>query len=120
MAFDQDLAAKIWNLLADQPQVRSQKMFGGFAIMVNGHMCCGVLKDALILRIGPVLYPELLKKKYVRPFDFTGKPLTGMVCVSPEGLKTTAALKKWVSVALGFVESLPPKPLIKKKRKDHG
>ena len=66
-------------------------------------------KDRLILRIGPKLYESLLKEVYVRPFDFTGKPLKGIVYVMPKGIQTDGELRHWITQALNFVKTLPRK-----------
>jgi hypothetical protein len=46
--------------------------------------------------------------------DFTGRPSTQMLYVSAAGLKTRAALVKWVKRGTDFVESQPAK---KKRRR---
>ena len=84
-------------------------MFGGLCIMVAGHMCCGIIKDTLMGRVGPEQYEESLKEPHVRKMDFTGKPMKGMIYVAPEGIKTDKQLKKWVSTCESFVFTLPPK-----------
>lgn len=77
--------------------------------MLRGHMCCGIVKDDLMLRVGPEQYEAVLKKPHARKMDFTGRPMKGMVYVSAEGTRTPAALKKWVEYAVDFNSSLPRK-----------
>lgn len=77
--------------------------------MLNGHMCCGVEKKNLVLRVGPKQYETILKKKGARPMDLTGRPLTGFVYVSPQAIKTDASLRDWLKSALVFAGSLPKK-----------
>lgn len=84
-------------------------MFGGLTFMVKGNMCCGVVGDELMARVGPDGYPAALKRPHARPMDFTGKPLKGFVYVAPEGFADRAALESWIGLALGFVETLPAK-----------
>jgi hypothetical protein len=52
-------------------------MFGGLAFMVNGHMCCGVLNEGLVLRVAREEYNEAISRPYARPMDFTGRPMRG-------------------------------------------
>lgn len=85
-------------------------MFGGLAFMVNGHMCCGIVGDALMLRVGPDAYDDSVSQPHARPMDFTGRPMRGMVYVDPAGFRTSAGLERWLARALRFVESLPAKP----------
>ena len=84
-------------------------MFGGLAFLVNGHMCCGVVGQDLMVRVGPDLYERALKRRNARAMDFTGRPLRGFVYVAKQGCANTAALKGWIQLGLGFVLSLPPK-----------
>ncbi len=74
--------------------------------MLNGKMCCGVIKDDLLVRVGPDRYEEALAKPHARPMDFTGRPFKGFVYVNPEGTRTTETLEAWVKLAIDFVASL--------------
>ncbi len=109
MAYDEALADRIGVILKDQPNVVGKKMFGGIAFMVSGNMCCGVVKDTLMLRVGAENYESLLSQTHAREMDFTGKSMKGMIYVDPEGLKSEEELKTWVERALEFVLSLPAK-----------
>ena len=109
MAYDEALADRIGVILKDQPNVVGKKMFGGIAFMVNGNMCCGVVKDTLMLRVGTENYEALLSRPHAREMDFTGKSMKGMIYVDPEGLKSEEELKTWVKRALEFVLTLPVK-----------
>jgi hypothetical protein len=77
--------------------------------MLHGHMCCGVTGEELMLRLGPEGADAALDEPHTRPMDFTGRPLTGFVYVTPEGVRGDADLRRWVERAVGFVERLPPK-----------
>lgn len=84
-------------------------MFGGLAFLVRGHMCCGVVADRLMLRVGPDAYEKVLKMPQVREMDFTGRPMRGMVYVEPPGLSPDAKLREWIGRGVDFVLSLPAK-----------
>ena len=109
MAYNDELAARVRKALGRRKDLKEQKMFGGIAFMLRGHMCCGVMDDDLMLRLGPELAANALKRKHTRPVDFTGRVMKSMIMVAPAGHKTDAALKKWVTEAAGFAASLPPK-----------
>lgn len=109
MPYDERLADRVRRLLARRRGVAERQMFGGLAFMVRGHMCCGVLKDNLVLRLGPERWERALARSHVRPMDFTGRPLTGFIYVRPEGYRTERFLKGWVSQAEEFVAALPAK-----------
>lgn len=84
-------------------------MFGGIAFMVRGNMCCGVVKDELMVRVGPDRYEEALARPHARPMDFTGRPMKGMLFVAEPGFRTDEALAQWVALASEYAASLPPK-----------
>jgi TfoX/Sxy family transcriptional regulator of competence genes len=105
VAFDEHLAARIRSALASRTDVVEKRMFGGLAFMVNGRMCCGIVKNDLMLRVGASRQQAMLAKPHARVMDFTGRPSNGMIYVSPEGLRTDTALRSWLGEALEFVMS---------------
>ena len=109
MAYDEELAGRVRDVLVEKGGVDERKMFGGIAFMVKGHMCCGVLKHDLVLRLGPERGKEALKKAHVRPMDFTGRPMKGYVFITPAGVRNESALRRWIRSALAFVDTLPPR-----------
>ena len=109
MAYREELAARIREVLARRKGVAEKKMFGGLTFMLRGHMCCGVVNADLVLRLGPEQGEKALKQPYTRECDFTGRPLKGMIMVSPGGYQTDQALWQWVQQAADFVSSLPAK-----------
>jgi hypothetical protein len=84
-------------------------MFGGICFLVHGNMCCGILKEDLVLRIDPEYGDDVLNWAHTRPMDFTGRPMKGFVLVAPGALESAQKLRGWVSLALSFVRKLPPK-----------
>lgn len=109
MAYDELLANRIRNIFTGRKDVSERKMFGGLCIMIGGHMCCGIVGNVLMARVGPDHYENALKQPNVRLMDFTGKPMRGMIYVNPPGIKTDTQLQKWVTICEAFVFSLPPK-----------
>jgi hypothetical protein len=118
VAYDEKLADRVRAVLPVGEAITEKAMFGGLAFMLGDHMACGVVKDALMLRLGPEAADRALDQPHVRPMDFTGRPMKGMVFVGPEGLAGDA-LRQWVEAALGFARGLPPKhpgPATRKRR----
>lgn len=109
MAYDQTLAMRVRRALARKKAVTEIKMFGGLCFTVRGNMCCGVLQDDLVLRVPRESYEKILAKPHVRPMNFTGRPLRGLIFVSPKGHKTAKRLRGWIDAAVEFAMSLPPK-----------
>ena len=109
MAYDEILAKNLRKLIVKRDDFYEQKMFGGIGYLLRGNMCFGIWKDNLILRLGKDNAQASLKKKYVIPFDITGRPMKGWVMVTPEGMKSQVTLKRWVNQAIDFVMGLPRK-----------
>ncbi len=109
MAFDQKLAKRVRTFLQGERSLEEKRMFGGLAFLVNGNMCCGVLKKDLVLRIGGREYEKAISRPHTRPMDFTGRVMRGLLYVSPAGLRSSRQLGAWIRKSLRFVSTLPPK-----------
>jgi len=109
MAYDQGLAQRVRELLEELPGYQEKKMFGGICFLIYGNMACGIIKDDLIVRVGPVAYAEALHQLEARPFDLTGKVMTGWVMVGPEGCEGDDELGDWVEKGANFARTLPAK-----------
>ena len=109
MAYDEGVAQRIREYLEGRDDVVEKKMFGGIAFMVFGNMCCGVVDDTLMARVGPDEYAQTLELPYARAMDFTGKPLRGFIYVDPEGFADDGDLSIWIERCLSFISILPPK-----------
>lgn len=108
MAYDEKLAARVRKALARRKAVAEIRMFGGLCFTLRGNMCCGVLKDDLVLRVDKGLYPRLVKEPFARPMDFTKREMPGFLFIEPEGWKG-AGLSKWMRRALAYSATLPSK-----------
>jgi TfoX/Sxy family transcriptional regulator of competence genes len=108
MPYDEQLAERVRNVLRRQG-VAERKMFGGVAFLVGGNMCCGVIGDLLVLRLGPDGAEEALREPHTRAMDFTGKSIKSMIYVEADGVGSDAELRSWVQRALDYTRSLPPK-----------
>jgi TfoX/Sxy family transcriptional regulator of competence genes len=71
MAYDEELAARVKEILEESVALSERKMFGGIAYMVHGHMCCGVVKGDLMLRLDPEVAEEALSDENVRQSEAT-------------------------------------------------
>jgi hypothetical protein len=78
MAFDEELAARIRSHLGKRTGLVEKKMFGGVAFLLRGNMCCGVHRDALIVRLDPADTDRALSRPPARVFDLTGRPMKGV------------------------------------------
>lgn len=96
MAYDGMLANRVRQVLKGRGKVSEKRMFGGLAFMLGDKMCCGVLNNDLVARIGPEAYAWALDEPHVRPMDFTGRPLKGYVYVGPQATCKDRSLNAWV------------------------
>jgi hypothetical protein len=115
MAYDTHLADRIRSILKRECEFTEVKMFGGIAFMVNSRMCCGVVKDDLVLRLTPELAIESLRLPHTRVMDFTGRPMKSMICVSPAGTDLDEDLEARVRSAVAVARSEPPRAQAKER-----
>lgn len=109
MAYDETLAGRIRDLLSEEPGLTEKKMFGGIAFMLNGNMAVGVSSEEVMVRVGADGTDSALAEAGVRPFDMSGKRMTGWALVDAGATAEDEDLAKWVDVGVDFASSLPPK-----------
>lgn len=109
MAYNEALADRVRGYLNHHDSYAERNMFGGLAMMLNGNMCCGVVGEEFMARVGPDRYEACLNIEYVRQMDLTGKPLRGMVYIASAGVSSEKRLAAWIELSETFALSLPPK-----------
>jgi hypothetical protein len=109
MAYDEDLAERIRELISLREDVTERKMFGGIAWMLAGNMACGVIGDELVVRLEHGEAERALGEPNTRPFDFTGRAMRGFVVVGPAGIESDSDLASWVDAGADRALALPPK-----------
>src|ERR1700694_237113 len=101
MAYDEALADRVRGALAKRSGVTERKMFGGVCFMVRGNMCCGIVKNELMVRVGVEQHGKSLADPGVRLMDFTGRPMKGFLFVDAASLRGRG-LSKWVARGVKF------------------
>ena len=109
MSFDEGVAQRLREIFEGRDDIVEKRMFGGIAFMQQGNMCCGIVNDTLMARVGPDSYQSALARPHAREMDFTGKALKGFVYVDPAGFADDADLRRWVELCEKFTSSLPAK-----------
>jgi TfoX/Sxy family transcriptional regulator of competence genes len=110
MAYDEDLADRIRELVAGESNVTEQRMFGGLAFLINGHMSVAASgQGGLIVRVEPDETDALLAKPHAEPFEMRGRGMRGWLRVDADGVKTKRQLEPWVRRGVAYARSLPPK-----------
>jgi|SRR5215207_2297208 TfoX/Sxy family transcriptional regulator of competence genes len=110
MAYDEDLAGRIRELIAGDPDVTEKRMFGGLAFLVGGHMAVAASgQGGLMVRVDPEATEALLAKAHARPFEMRGRAMQGWLRIDAEGVRTKRQLEPWVKRGVAYARSLPPK-----------
>ena len=109
MAYDESTALRLRDALGTRSDIVEKKMFGGLVFLLSGNMCCGIVGDTLMVRVGADGYEEALGQPHAREMDFTGRALKGFVYVEPEGFDSVDDLHSWLERGVRFAKSLPPK-----------
>jgi len=108
MPWDDGLAQLLRDDLADLP-IREQKMFGGLCFLLNGNMLCGIHRNGTMFRVGKPQMARALSVPGAAPMTFTGRPMGGIIEFSEEATADDLRRRAVLSLALGFVKSLPAK-----------
>jgi TfoX/Sxy family transcriptional regulator of competence genes len=102
MAYNENLADRIRQKLADLDNIEEKQMMGGLTFMYNSKMCIGIIADEMMCRIDPTLHDVVLEKRGCRTMDFTKRPMKGYVMVDNTGMKTQKEFDYWVNLCLAF------------------
>jgi TfoX/Sxy family transcriptional regulator of competence genes len=110
MAYDEDLANRIRELIAADADVTEKRMFGGLAFLVGGNMSVAASgQGGLMVRVAPEETDALLEKPHARPFEMRGREMQGWLRVDSEGVRTKRQLEPWVRRGVAYARSLPAK-----------
>jgi TfoX/Sxy family transcriptional regulator of competence genes len=111
VAYDEDLANRIRELVGVEPGVTEKKMFGGLAFLIDGNMAVSASgQGGLLLHVAPGETETLLDKPHAHPFVMRGRAMQGWLRVDAEGLRTKRQLERWVARGIAHARSLPGKP----------
>lgn len=110
MAYDEELADRIRELVRDEPGVTERRMFGGLAFLVDGHLAASASSQGgILLRVEPARTADLVTEPFVERFSMRGRRMDGWVKVDAQAVPTEDALRSWVSRGVAHARSLPPK-----------
>ncbi len=110
MAYDEDLAQRIRELVASEPGLAEKRMFGGLAFLIGGNMAVSASgQGGLLLRVDPAETDALVDKPHAEPFVMRGRAMQGWLRVAPEGVRTKRDLQPWVARGVAYARSLPAK-----------
>lgn len=106
MAYNEETASRIRQAVTLFPEeFTEKKMFGGVAFLYKGKMTVGPVKNNLMVRVIADKMEGVLQQAFVRPMDFTGKPMKEFIFVTSDGFKTEEQLHQWIELGLEHAKS---------------
>jgi TfoX N-terminal domain len=110
MAYDDELASRIRELLLDEPGVTETKMFGGLAFLVGGHLAIAASREGgVLVRVDPATSDALVARTGARHAIMKGRPMDGWLRVDLDNIRTKRQLASWVTRGVGYARSMSPK-----------
>ncbi|MCV7102037.1 TfoX/Sxy family protein [Mycobacterium palustre] len=110
MAYDEDLANRIRELLGSERGVEEKRMFGGLAFLIDGNMSVAVSgQGGLLVRVPPEDTEKLSRRRHVSPMLISGRETRGWLRVDADAVATKRQLRDWVTRGVGCARGLPPK-----------
>ena len=109
MAYDEDLANRIRELVGGRPGVTEQRMFGGLAFLIGGNMAIAASgQGGIMVRVDPAESESIVAKTSARPMVMRGREMAGWLRVDLDATAADDDLARWVGLGLAHVRTLPP------------
>ena len=110
MAYDEELADRIRELIGAEADLTEQKMFGGLAFLIGGNMAVAASgQGGVRVRVDPSQSDRLVETSKARPMVMRGRAMQGWLRVASEDVRTKRQLARWVTLGTTYARSLPPK-----------
>jgi TfoX/Sxy family transcriptional regulator of competence genes len=110
MAYDQELAGRIRQLVGSDPELTKKKMFGGLAFLIGGNMAIAASSEGgAMVRVDPAQSDALVATTKASLMNMRGRDMPGWLRVSSDDLRTDDQLAPWVEMGIRYARSLPPK-----------
>jgi TfoX/Sxy family transcriptional regulator of competence genes len=110
VAYDQDLADRIRELVGSEAKLTEMKMFGGLAFLIGGNMAVAASgQGGILVRVDPAESDALVAKSSAHLMEMRGRAMSGWLRVDPEHVRTKRQLAKWVELGTAYARSLPAK-----------
>jgi hypothetical protein len=110
VAYDEELAHRIRELVAGEAGLSEQKMFGGLAFLIGGNMAVAASgQGGVLVRVDPAQSDTFVAATNARLMEMRGRSMRGWLRVDPEDLRTKRQLAKWVELGTAYARSLPAK-----------
>src|SRR4051794_41965351 len=94
MAYDEDLADRIRELIGGERGLSEKKMFGGLAFLVGGNMAVAASgQGGILVRVDPARSDELVETTTAYPMEMRGL-MQGWLRVEADDVGTKAELER--------------------------
>ena len=109
MAYDEEIAKRVRQVVQGEPGLTEKRMFGGLAFLIDGRLAVSASSaGGLLVRVDPAETAPLLDEPHVELFEMRGRAMDGWLRVDREALDTDEALRRWVSNGVTYARSLQP------------
>jgi hypothetical protein len=110
VAYDEELADRIRELLGSEPGLTEQKMFGGLAFLIGGNMAIAASgQGGVLVHVDPEQSDELVATTNARLMEMRGRRMKGWLRVDAEDVRGKRQLAGWVELGAAYARSLPAK-----------
>jgi TfoX/Sxy family transcriptional regulator of competence genes len=110
MAYDEELADRIRELLAGKSGLTEKKMFGGLAFLIGGNMAVAASSQGgILVRVDPAQSDRLIATTNARLMEMRGRQMQGWLRVDSDDVRTKRQLARWVGLSATYARSLPRK-----------
>jgi hypothetical protein len=110
MAYDEELADRIREVVRGEPGLTEKAMFGGLAFLVGGNMAVSASgQGGMLLRCDPAQTDDLVSRPHVQRFEMRGREMDGWLRVDLAAVDTEEELRDWVGRGVAYARSLPAK-----------
>jgi hypothetical protein len=110
VAYDEELADRIRELVGSESDLIEQKMFGGLAFLIGGNMAIAASAEGgVLVRVDVAHSNTLVETTNARLMEMRGRQMQGWLRVDPEDLRTERELATWVELGTTYARSLPAK-----------
>jgi TfoX/Sxy family transcriptional regulator of competence genes len=109
MAYNQKLEDWIDHFFISNENMAKKKQMGGVGWLVNGNMCCGIYEELLVVRVDPDNMNLMTQKTGIKPFAQDAENMNDFLSLSKEVYTLPEVRRKFLTHALKYTRSLPPK-----------
>jgi TfoX/Sxy family transcriptional regulator of competence genes len=110
VAYDDELANRIRELVSGEASLTEQKMFGGLAFLIGGNMAVGASgQGGILVRVDPEQSDALAARTNARPMEMRGRQMKGWLRVEADDLEADGEFAMWVELGVAYARSLPAK-----------